>query len=904
MIMVSYNKTKSIRIKTKMRTLLKYLLISFVFIFVFISYLFFTNSGQKTVYNILSFMATHKAGVDIEVKHINLHQYPYVWADIVVEEQYVMHIDGFMKKRHFNLRYTLHSSCLKSDICTFDDEINILGKATGWSKNINVTGKGTALDGNISYAFIKQHHIFKDIDLKLHDVNSSKLFSLLEQKPLFKGKAQSHIHFDVIEKDHKVGTIDYQVKDKKFYGLDAALKMHISVNDNNHTFSTKLITPELRLYIYGGKYNQEKKYAHAKYTLEAKDLSKLEKLVHAKLKGSFHTHGEMIYDKHISITGVSKDLGGALHFNFDQKNLTLLFKNVSFVKLMHMLNTKAILDANATGQATFDIANKEMYLNTQLVKAKLLPSNITQTIEKKFDFKLTQQIFDKSHIVMHYKEKELTSDITLANNVMRFTLKNTNINASHNAIDTYVDIKIPHHTIQGQVYARINDIGAKKLDDVYLKFDGTVEKHYQVKLDGLLSDRFVNMDYVLSSARLPSHVCTIVDDINLSGHLSGSFSRLFVTSMGTAMEGKVQFSAIKRKERWEDVVTHFENIHTLKLFTLLGQPTFPSGKATITATFDYFDADTQKGKGHLDYQLTKGRYKNLPLSLDAKFDIHNKDILFTSTAKLSTANINITKGNYNLETNTSQAFYTITTKNLAPLKPLIGAYIGAFTSSGELQYNKDFQIRGLSNSFGGMIDYLYKKDMLYVDLEKVSLKRFMGLFPYPRMLDAQVNGNINYDYKEEKLLVRTDLNNTRFLNSDLVETVFQKSGVNMLKEVFPYSTLRASYQNDIVLGDIVLKNKQSHFYFTNVKMDEKHNTVNAYFDLKMQGQEFSGKVYGSLKHPKVNLNMQKLIRYQMDKQLDTYMGKGNRKLMEAMPMGGVAKDMAADMGAGFMGMFF
>ena len=203
-----------------------------------------------------------------------------------------------------------------------------------------------------------------------------------------------------------------------------------------------------------------------------------------------------------------------------------------------------------------------------------------------------------------------------------------------------------------------------------------------------------------------------------------------------------------------------------------------------------------------------------------------------------------------------------------------------------------------------MIDYLYKKEMLYIDLEKVSLRRFMRLFPYPQMLDAQVNGNINYDYKQEKLLVRTDLNNTRFLNSDLVETVFQKSGVNMLKEVFPYSTLHASYQKGIVLGDIVLKNKQSHFYFTNVKMDKKHNTVNAYFDLKMQGQEFSGKVYGSLKHPKVNLNMQKLIRYQMDKQLDTYMGKGNRKLMEAMPMGGVAKDMAADMGAGFMGMFF
>jgi hypothetical protein len=203
-----------------------------------------------------------------------------------------------------------------------------------------------------------------------------------------------------------------------------------------------------------------------------------------------------------------------------------------------------------------------------------------------------------------------------------------------------------------------------------------------------------------------------------------------------------------------------------------------------------------------------------------------------------------------------------------------------------------------------MVDYLYKKDMLYIDLEKVSLKRFMGLFPYPYILDAQVNGSINYDYKQEKLLVKTDLNNTKFLHSTLVETVFQKSGVNMLKEVFPHSTLRASYQNDIIQGDIILHNKQSHVYFTHVKVDEKRNTINANFDLKMQGQAFSGKVYGPLKHPKVNLDMQKLIRYQMDKQLDSVMGKGNRKLMEAMPMGGAAKDMASEVGGEFLNIFF
>ena len=42
----------------------------------------------------------------------------------------------------------------------------------------------------------------------------------------------------------------------------------------------------------------------------------------------------------------------------------------------------------------------------------------------------------------------------------------------------------------------------------------------------------------------------------------------------------------------------------------------------------------------------------------------------------------------------------------------------------------------------------------------------------------------------------------------------------------------------------------------------------------------------------------------MDKQVDKMIGKDGRKIREHMPMGGVAKDMATDMGASFMKVFF
>jgi len=72
----------------------------------------------------------------------------------------------------------------------------------------------------------------------------------------------------------------------------------------------------------------------------------------------------------------------------------------------------------------------------------------------------------------------------------------------------------------------------------------------------------------------------------------------------------------------------------------------------------------------------------------------------------------------------------------------------------------------------------------------------------------------------------------------------------------------------------------------------------------MQNQAFSGKIYGDIKHPKINLDMQKLLRHEMDKQLDSFVGEDNRKLMQNMPMGDVAEDMASGMGGAFIEMFF
>jgi len=885
-----------------MRTIFKYLLpIIAVILFIF-AYFRYTESGHKNAYTIMSLYAGYKAGLDVDIKEINTNQFPYITINTIIEDQYKVDFDGFVKKDGIDLRYTLHSTCFKSDICTFDDRIDIKGTLHIAKRYLDVTGVGKMFDGDVSYSFIKDKKIFKNVLLEIDDVNSTKLLRLLEQKAIFKGQAYARLHFDTISKKHKFGTVHYEVKDPHFYEQNIQYTADINVSDNKHTFVMNLSSKDMNLSVYDGKYDRDKKYGTADYSLDIPDISKVKKLLKGSFKGAFHAKGEMVYDKKIHIKGISKDLGGELGFDYDSKTLELYLNHVSFSKIMYALATKPVLEANVTGHGTYVLKTKEMHLKTKLQDTKLIPSKTITHLEKQFSLPLIKQVYDKSSLELSLNDGILSSHFTLANDTMHLILTNTKVNALRTAINTHIDLKIPKHTVKGQLYARIDSMGDRTLDEFYIKYNGTIEKHYKVKLDGILSKSFINMDYILSAARLPSHVCTIVDDINLSGHLSGSYNRLNITGAGNAMEGNVSYTGIKIKETFENVDLDFQNIHALKLFTLLGQPTLPNGKAILKAHFDVL-SHTRKN-GSLQYRLKKGKYKTLPLEFNSTIDVNTKKINFNIDAKWAKTDIFINKGIHDLDSNISKAFYTVKTADLSTLESVIGKYLGAFSSTGQIHHDKTFEIRGLTNSFGGMIDFLYKKDMLYIDLEKVSLKNFMRLFPYSTILDAQLNGNINYDYIQEKLLVETKLNHTKFLPSKLVDTVFRKSGINMLEEKFTKSTLKASYQNKILLGNVILENKQSHFYLKDININKNNHTINTHFDLKLQGQEFSGRVYGLLENPKVKLNMKKLLRYQMDKQLDSVMGKGNRKLMEAMPMEGVAKDMATEIGGGFLDMFF
>ncbi|MCW8821637.1 MAG: hypothetical protein OQK45_05390 [Sulfurovum sp.] len=889
-----------------MSAIIKY----FIFIIIFISLILFslvyTPFGNKLIYSAVGYTLSKKTDLKVEVQSINVHQYPYLVVDMVVEQKYNLELKGTFYNNHIDMDYRLTSNCLQNDICTIDDEIVVLGHINGPLGDIHVTGEGKALEGNVSYVLMKHDDTFKDVNFMLNDVNSSKLFTLLGQTAIFKGKANAHILFDHIGENSKTGKILYDVKDKDFSGLHIDLHAQIDIHDANQTFIIDVTAPELTVHLTKGQYDEERKYAHAFYALNIKDLSHLEHILGHKFIGPFYAFGEIEYDKHIIIKGLSKSFDGLLDFLYEKDVLQVNLKDIPFRNITQQLAYKAPLDANITGQIEYHFIDKRITAKTKLKNARFLPTELLDTLSQKSGINISQEVFDDSSLDLTYKDDILSGDIKFANTKNHLLLRDTTVNPAKKSINSYIDLQIQKHKIAGKTYIAMLDDATpmqNALQDTYIRFDGKVDTHYNLKLNGLVNDSWINMDYALNAARFPSHICIIEDNVDFMGHINGPFSHLHISGQGKALDGNVSYEGIKINDTLENFTFTMNNIHALKLSTLLGKPSFPKGRADMQANFKYLSKDNKKGT--FTYILKKGTFSKLPFTLHTQINVDNAKKTFTAEMTLANAKINITKGSHDSDKNITSAFYVIDVKDLSKFEALFGfKYQGPFYAMGEATHNKHLKIQGLSKTFGGMLDFVYEKDKLHIELDAVSFKQFMMLFPYPLMLDAKTTGYINYDFIKKSMIVKTKLNKAKFLHTDLVSNIYKKANVNMLVEEFDDSSLEASYQNGILLGDLKLTNETSSFSLTHTELNSEKNTINAYFALKMQNQEFSGKVYGSLDDPEINLDMQKLIQHKMDQQLDSMMGKENREMMESMPMGGTAKDVATGTAAGFMKIFF
>jgi hypothetical protein len=362
--------------------------------------------------------------------------------------------------------------------------------------------------------------------------------------------------------------------------------------------------------------------------------------------------------------------------------------------------------------------------------------------------------------------------------------------------------------------------------------------------------------------------------IRLQGKLNGKSSHLSVMGEGNIFEGNTTYSFLHSSKYLEDLKISLNDINATQLLTFLKYRTVLLGKMDIEMQFDYYSAYKKKGSSSvvMDKVWLPDVSNEVPFSLNAK--VIFKDLIHEFNANLNSevANLKVENAYFNKPADILEANYTLAIDELGYFEPLLKhAFRGKLTTTGHIEFEQDnVFVNGTTPSLEGLLGYQYRDDFVEFDFEGISLEKILYQLEFPALLSSKVFGTASYDIKNEIILVNTKLKEARFRRTNLVDKIYQVTGINILDGVYNNSLFTAGYQDAILTSYLQIDNGINHLYMRDMRMNAKNNEITSDFEVKIDGEEFFGEIYGTLENPQVKLDMGRLIKYHINKRIENF----------------------------------
>ena len=408
--------------------------------------------------------------------------------------------------------------------------------------------------------------------------------------------------------------------------------------------------------------------------------------------------------------------------------------------------------------------------------------------------------------------------------------------------------------------------------DAQIKINNTATLFLKGNAD---SDK-INMHYRLKGERFQWNGYRIEHPINLTGSMRGDSSKLFVKGKGQVFHGKTAYSFVRKSSGIDNLDVLLTAVSSKELLEFLKYDVEIEGSADIAIDFEHFSEFRKKGVAKISMKsatLPK-LLEGVEFSLDA--EIAYKDLFrdFRFEIDSDIGKLRVAHGHYNKAAGLMRAEYGLHIQELSYFEKLLGhKYSGELNTAGEVKYEfGELSLLGDTTSYGGLLEYDYQNDNLEIVFNRVSLEKLLRQLSFPALLSANLFGTASYNIKDKIVLIDTKLKNARFRRTNMTETIYKLTGIDIRKDIYNNSLFRGDYRDSVLSSFLQIDNGVNHLYLRDTKMNSKTNKVTANFEVAIDGQEFLGKIYGTLENPKVNLNMSKLIKYQINKQIKSFFG--------------------------------
>ena len=618
--------------------------------------------------------------------------------------------------------------------------------------------------------------------------------------------------------------------------LDAKLQtFHLSMSD----FEVLLELNKRNTILLKGNYSLFSQAFNVAYRVDLQELKTLKSLTGMKLNDSFSSDGRVVGDiKYIKVDGVSNVAKSVTKYHVKLKEFkpTSIIAKISHADLksiLHLLNQKQYADAKI--DLDLDFKNITPHKLDGRVSLKSVDGMLNSYVMKK-DFNI---IIPKTSFVMN-----LVAD-----------LKDDDVN---------------YRYILNSNLAKISSKGLVKPEPLALNLKYGVD----IKELALLKP--------LSGVDLRGKV-------RLNGKVKGSKKSLKVDLISDVASSDTTIKAVLKEFKLSSLKADIKSLKLQKFLYMVKQPQLASGDFNLVA--DISNAQMGKLKGSIKADILNGvanskvitkEYGFKTLMPKTKFGLKlsstlDKYMVISKLSLTSTlANLGMKKIKYNLKDAKLSSDYLLKIADLNRLYFATERHLkGSLVVDGKVQKGKDLDFTAHSKVAGGVLNAKLHNDDFVAKLNKLKTLEILDMLIYPKIMKADIDGDLVYNLKSKKGDFKGKISNGAFTKNQMLDLVREFGHTDLYKQQFKGDIL-ANINKEHILANLDLRSNTSSIISKNIKLNSKTKYVDAKVDVMANHHPFSLVINGNVASPKVTIDAQKII----EKELNKVIKKGLNKLFK------------------------
>ena len=448
-----------------MKKYFKIALISLLILIILLSGLLFTQKGNDIVKPYLKAELEKQIGLPVEVSLYKL-RYDNTELKIVVNNALNVDVSSVFNllDLSFDGTYTLYANNFVYEEISLK-EANINGEFKGVPSDILVNGKGTSFEAPLNYYLRVLDGDAKEITINLKDMNLSDILILAKQPPAAKGKVDANITMPTLVKGEmnvhgKILFDDVTFNDeimKKAYKVSIPEEMKMDgIVDANLTDTTIIGSVAMQSNIANVnledvRFDRKTKHISSNYIVDIMNLKSLSDLLRTKMDGAIVLEGDVEKEKTLKVTGVSKSLGGEIHYTVLDKNLTASLAAVPAKNLLNMFQFPAFVNADASGEFKYHLKKKTGNTKLALEEFRLASNTVTKSLKMMIQKDPTSIVFGETLLnagidgdMINYTLKAKAQDASI-------TVGEATINKEKDTHDAMIEFAYNKYAIKGNI---------------------------------------------------------------------------------------------------------------------------------------------------------------------------------------------------------------------------------------------------------------------------------------------------------------------------------------------------------------------------------------------------------------------------------------------------------------------